>query len=143
MDDKWISPNLPKKLYEILDNYARSDEGRELGYNTGKDIIVELMREWVKDHPQANQLEDSENGEIEFVGTIENKIILQDSVKGCIMVVIDNENKLMCYKCEGDEHNNRYTDFISENKELWPFLKKNKVKYVRVRDNGGRKEVKI
>lgn len=132
MAEKWISPNIPKKLYEILDNYAKSDEGVGFGYNTGKDIIVEFMRVWVKEHQITIPVPDSE---ISLVGLIDDKIILQDSVVGTIMVVMDNENKLMCYMCKDDPHNNKYTDFVSENKKLWPFLKKNKVKYVRVRDN--------
>jgi len=131
-DEKWASPSIPRKIYDRIDKYAKSSEGRERGFMTGKDVLVMLMREFLDEYAKNQESELSVND------TYDNRIILNDSKHGVVLVEIDENNKLQCYDCKEDPHKNKYVDYCLKNKDLWEFLKSKNVKLVtpRTNDNG-------
>jgi len=63
------------------------------------------------------------NDTITLIHTKDNKIILNDSDNGTVLVEIDKNKKLQCYDSK-DTHDNKYVRYCLKNKDLWPFLKK-------------------
>ena len=127
--NQWVHPNLPRRIYEELDRWAQSDEGRKQGYSSGKDVIVVLMRDFLDTHTPPPI-----ESEIEFVGIINDQIVLKDTIFGSKIIEIDKDKKLQCYDCADSPHENRWVDFCLTNREIWPFLRRNGVKVVKLRD---------
>jgi len=120
------SVTFPSKIIERLDKFLKTDTAKDMGYSSRPTVVVPLLREFLDKHiPIEPKLEE---GEISLYDTYEDKIILTDSIKGTVLVIIDKNNKLQCYDCKKDSHNNRYVDFCLENDKLWKFLKSKNVK---------------
>lgn len=120
------SITFPSKIIERLDKFLKTDSAKDMGYSSRPTVVVPLLREFLDKHlPIEPKLEE---GEISLYDTYDNKIILTDSIKGTILVIIDKNNKLQCYNCKEDPHENRYVDYCLQNENLWKFLKSKKVK---------------
>ena len=55
-DDKWASPSIPRSLYDYLELYCKTEKAKDLGLKSGKDVLVDLARQFVKDHPELEKL---------------------------------------------------------------------------------------
>ena len=133
---EWISAGkLPEDMMEEIKNFISSSSGKKLGFTSQSQVFIAAVREFLVKYKyitDASPINIDPN--IELVSTVNNQIILKD-LEGAVIVQIDENNKLMCYKCKDDPHDNKYIDFVSQCKELWPFLKEHNVKYVIPRDD--------
>lgn len=46
----WVSTKIPKKMYSKIEEFLESKEGKELGYNSKSDFIVQAARELLEKH---------------------------------------------------------------------------------------------
>jgi len=115
---------LLNSVLQKIDEYLKTDEAKSSGFTSRPDIIYESLRIFFKNRNNKIQ------SQIKLVETIDNKIILNDSEVGTIIVEIDKDKKLQCYYDDIDSHDNRWIRFCLKNKDLWNFLKKRNVKLV-------------
>ena len=133
---------IPNGIIKRLDRFLETTTANEMGLTSRPQVVLMLLRELLDKHVPV-KVEESKDGEISYLTTKGNKIILLDSILGSAIVEINEKKELQCYLCKEDSHNNRYTEFVAKNKDLWPFLRKQGVKFVTVRDEGASQKIKI
>jgi len=125
------SITFPSGIIERLDKFLKSDKAKEMGYSSRPTVILPLLRGFLDENfPITTEIIESE---ITVIDTYDKRILLNDSEKGTILVQVDENLKLQCFDCKDDPHDNKYVRYILKNKDLWHFLKKNKVKVVKPR----------
>ena len=130
-----MSTTLISSVLEKIDRYLKTDEAKDNGFTSRPDVIYEALRVFFKNtelnKSQPQKIETK--SKIVFVGTIGNKIILEDSECGTITVVIDEDKKLQCFYDDVDPHDNKWVRYCLKNKESWEFLQDSGVKLVKPR----------
>ncbi len=132
--DNWSYIQTPKIIFKEIEKILEDKEFQRFGFFKPKDVSLVLCREFLKNPKGILDISSTleQGSEIKLIDIVNDRIILQDST-GAIIIEIDEDNKLMCYNCD-EPHDNKYIDFVSENKKLWPFFKKHGVKFVKPRD---------
>lgn len=46
----WEYINLPKEMYDVLKNATEQPEFRSLGFTTPKELLVSILRNWIKEN---------------------------------------------------------------------------------------------
>ena len=132
--DNWSYIQTPKIIFKEIEKILEDKEFQRFGFFKPKDVSLVLCREFLKNPKGILDISSTleQGSEIKLIDIVNDRIILQDST-GAKIIEIDEDKKLMCYNCD-EPHDNKYIDFVSENKKLWPFFKKHSVKFVKPRD---------
>ncbi len=137
-DKTWASPSVPRRLYDRLDEYAKSEEGQNQGFMTGKDILVMLMREFLnkKDLQKSNdenkkivelpRYDSVDYESISLVSFSENRVVLKDNkINSDVILIFEKHSPI---KCDFDSSPNCiHVSFCLQEKKLWDFVKKHEI----------------
>ena len=89
----WVSTKIPKKMYDKIEKFLKSNEGKELGYNSKSDFIVQAARELLEKHdkPRFQHFNLQDN----IIRLIDDEL---PSGKDIVEIRL-NKNKLRCGHC--------------------------------------------
>ncbi|QMU53542.1 MAG: hypothetical protein GKS07_11040 [Nitrosopumilus sp.] len=140
----WSYVQTPKIVFQEIEKILEGAKFKRLGYFKPKDIAILLFRDFLTNPDgfienqldiRKHELKLQTKSKIEFIGTIGNRIVLDDSSEGTISVIIDEDKKLQCYVGDTDPHDNKWVRFCLKNDETWDFLKASGVKVVKTRND--------